>query len=142
MNHRHGLFDMILIKDNHIAAAGSISAAVNRAREFLSSSDYRLQFEIDVSEIEIEVEIVNEVQLAEAADCGITRLLFDNQSPDSLKELVNKARSLNPNIKLEASGNVNFDSISDIAASGVDYISIGALTHSAPVADFSLQVYK
>ena len=142
MNHRQGLYDMILIKDNHIASAGSISAAVKSAREYLGSSDFRLQFEIDASDVEIEVEVVNEEQLAEANDCGIIRLLLDNQTPDSLSKLVAKARILNPNIKLEASGNVSLENVAEIASSGVDYISIGALTHSAPVSDFSLLVYQ
>jgi nicotinate-nucleotide pyrophosphorylase (carboxylating) len=138
-NHRMGLYDMILIKDNHIASAGSIARAVELTREFLQTPDFRLQFDCKAEDIEIEVEIATEEQLTEAINAGITRLLLDNQTPDSLATLVRKARELNPDVLLEASGNVSLDTVAEIAASGVDFISIGALTHSARSCDFSLQ---
>ncbi|MFZ5980355.1 MAG: carboxylating nicotinate-nucleotide diphosphorylase [Candidatus Zixiibacteriota bacterium] len=139
-NHRLGLFDMVLIKDNHIAAAGSISGAVKRMRAYLDSSDFRLQFKRKAENILIEVEITSESELEEALACGIDRILLDNQTPENLTKLVQKARSIKAGIKLEASGNVNLDTVAAIAASGVDYVSIGALTHSAPVSDFSMRV--
>ncbi|MDZ4724132.1 MAG: carboxylating nicotinate-nucleotide diphosphorylase [candidate division Zixibacteria bacterium] len=139
-NHRFGLFDMMLIKDNHIAAAGSIKSAVARAREFMNTSDFRLQFDLEAARVLIEVEIENELQLAEAIDAGVDRLLLDNQTPASLCRLVQLARRLNPAVELEASGNVSLQNIELIAASGVDYISIGSITHSAPSSDFSLKI--
>lgn len=140
MNHRQGLYDMILIKDNHIAAAGSISKAIERTREYLGSSDFRLQFDTEAATIMIEVEVSSEDQLVEAIGCGVQRLLLDNQAPKSLSQLVVRARQLNDTVQLEASGNVTLETVSEIAKSGVDFISVGALTHSAPVVDFSLQV--
>lgn len=139
VNHRIGLYDMILIKDNHVASSGSIKSAVAMAREFLATRDFRTQFQTEADKILIEVEVTNEAQLAEAIDSRVDRLLLDNQSLDSLKRLVALARKLNPAVKLEASGNVNLDTVAAIAATGVDFISIGALTHSAPVCDFSLK---
>lgn len=139
-NHRMGLYDMILIKDNHITSAGSIARAVELTREFLQTPDFRLQFDCKAEDIEIEVEIATEEQLIEAINVGIGRLLLDNQTPHSLAALVSKARELDPDVLLEASGNVSLDTVAEIAASGVDFISIGALTHSARSCDFSLQV--
>lgn len=141
-NHRFGLYDMVLIKDNHIASAGSITGAVSMTREYLDTPDFRLQFEIKADDIQIEVEITSEDQLREAIEAGVDRLLLDNQSLDSLSRLVATARELNPDIELEASGNVTLDTVADIAATGVNYISIGAITHSAPVSDFSLQIVE
>ncbi len=139
-NHRIGLFDMILIKDNHIASAGSIADAISQTREYLDSPDFRLQFETKAEDILIEVEVTNEAQLKEAIEAGVDRLLLDNQTIPSLTQLVKTARALNPEIKLEASGNVTLETIADIAATGVDFISAGAITHSAPAADFSLRL--
>jgi nicotinate-nucleotide pyrophosphorylase (carboxylating) len=140
VNHRFGLYDMILIKDNHITCAGSIAKAVALIREFLSTPDFRLQFETDADQIEIEVEVTTEKQLAEAIEAGVDRLLLDNQSLESLAHLVAVARKLNPDVKLEASGNVTLYNAARIAATGVDFVSVGALTHSAPASDFSLQI--
>jgi nicotinate-nucleotide pyrophosphorylase (carboxylating) len=142
MNHRFGLFDMALIKDNHIAAAGSITEAVAHMREYMITRDFRLQFNTDQAGILIEVEVTNQAQLAEAIAAGVDRVLLDNQSVESLASLVKIARQLNPTVQLEASGNVSLDTVSAIAATGVDYISVGALTHSAPASDFSLQVIR
>ena len=139
-NHRKGLYDMILIKDNHIASCGSITEVVKKTKDFLYSIDFRQQFLVKPEEIEIEVEVTCEKELVEAIECDITRLLLDNQTTDSLRNLVTKARSLNPDVKLEASGNVTLQNVAEIAGTGVDYISIGALTHSAPASDFSLKV--
>lgn len=140
VNHRQGLYDMILIKDNHIAACGSISKAIELLNENMETPEFHLQFNLHKDEVEIEVEISNEKQLREAIECGVKRLLLDNQSVDELKRLTKLARSLSDDLKLEASGNISLDNVADIAAAGVDYISVGALTHSAPSSDFSLKV--
>lgn len=142
MNHRFGLYDMALIKDNHIASAGSIRSAVEHLREYFTTRDFRLQFDTDSDKLLIEVEVVNEAQLAEAISAGVDRILLDNQSIESLASLVKISRKLNPVVQLEASGNVTLETVAAIAATGVDFISIGAITHSAPVSDFSLQVLE
>lgn len=139
-NHRMGLYDMVLIKDNHIAATGSVKSAVQATRRYLASSEFRLQFQEDASRIKIEVEVTNEEQLREAIDSGVDRVMLDNQTVESLGRLVTLARSLNAGVELEASGNVTLDRVAEIAATGVDFISVGAITHSAPVSDFSLQL--
>jgi len=139
-NHRFGLYDMILIKDNHLAAAGSVKEAVKKAHAYLHSDDLGSQFGLKAGDVEIEVEVTSDQLLTEAIEAGARRLLLDNQSPDLLQQLVTLARRLNPEVKLEASGNVSLDNVAAIAATGVDFISIGALTHSAPASDFSLRV--
>ncbi|MFQ5453483.1 MAG: nicotinate-nucleotide diphosphorylase, partial [Candidatus Zixiibacteriota bacterium] len=141
-NHRFGLYDMVLIKDNHIASSGSITKAVNNTREYLNSPDFRLQFESKADNIEIEIEISDEKQLREAIACSVNRLLLDNQPVESLAKMVKIARELRPDIKLEASGNVALETVGEIASTGIDYISIGALTHSAPASDFSLITFN
>jgi nicotinate-nucleotide pyrophosphorylase (carboxylating) len=122
-NHRFGLFDMILIKDNHIDFAGSIESAVERAR----SMDGKL-------EIEVEARTLADVQTA--LDLGIKRILLDNMTLEMLQAAVglNSGRA-----QLEASGNVTLENVREIAETGVDYISIGALTHSAKSFDASLE---
>jgi len=138
-NHRFGLYDMALIKDNHIAAAGSITKAVEKMRAFLESEDYSRRFILKPEDVDIEVEVENDEQLREALACKVKRLLLDNQSAEQLAGLVELARSIDAGAKLEASGNVNLDNVGRIAETGVDFISIGALTHSAPSSDFSLK---
>lgn len=138
-NHRYGLYDMALVKDNHIAAAGTITAAVENLRNFLKSKEFQEQFVTERDDIEIEVEVTSEAELKEALDCGVNRLLLDNQTPDELKRLVDIARALRSSVLLEASGNVTLDNVAALAASGVDFISIGTLTHSAPSSDFSME---
>jgi nicotinate-nucleotide pyrophosphorylase (carboxylating) len=138
-NHRMGLYDMILIKDNHITAAGSVAEAVKKAREYTASLECCQQFNLRPGQVEIEVEITGEAQLLEAIEAGANRLLLDNQAVDSLRTLVARARATNPQVKLEASGNVTLETVAAIAQTGVDFISIGALTHSAPACDFSLR---
>ena len=111
-----------------------------RARTYLLSPDYRLQFGAKDDSLDIEVEVTTPEELAEAIEAGVKRLLLDNQSTESLKRLVTKARGMDPEVKLEASGNVSLETVAEIAATGVDYISIGALTHSARACDFSMRV--
>lgn len=121
-NHRVGLYDMILIKDNHIDFAGSLAAAVQRARAANSGL-----------EIEIEARTLDDVRVA--LDLGVARILLDNMTPALMREAValNAGRA-----KLEASGNVSLQTVREIAETGVDFISIGALTHSAKNFDISL----
>lgn len=130
-NHRMGLHDMVLVKENHIAAAGGVREAIAGVR---ANNTRGL-------EVEIEVRSLDELEVA--LDLGVERVLLDNMSPDLLREAVERARarSASPPL-LEASGNVDLDTIAAVAASGVDLISVGALTHSAPVADLSLRVVE
>lgn len=120
-NHRIGLYDMVLIKDNHIDFAGSLRAAVERAREYAPL-------------LEIEVEARTLADVREALDLGVQRIMLDNMTPAMMAEAV---RLVAGRARLEASGNVSLDTIRQIAETGVDDISIGALTHSARVFDVS-----
>lgn len=141
-NHRYGLYDMVLIKDNHIASSGSVTKAVENVRSFLSSDKFLKIFHTDPGSIDVEVEVENMDQLREALDCGVKRILLDNRSPEHLTEMVRLTRDHadGADVKLEASGNVTLENIAAIAATGIDYISVGALTHSAPACDFSLSL--
>lgn len=122
-NHRTGLFDMVLIKDNHIDFAGSITAAVNRVRESGVT-------------VEIEVEARTLGHLREALSLGVERILLDNMTPELMREAVEICAG---RAKLEASGNVSLENVLEVARTGVDYISVGALTHSPKVFDVSLE---
>jgi nicotinate-nucleotide pyrophosphorylase (carboxylating) len=122
-NHRFGLGDAILIKDNHIAAAGSLHAAVESARAAIAHM------------IKIEVEVDTLVQLEEALALGVDTVLLDNMNPDQLRRAVETAHG---RAVLEASGNVTLSTVRAIAETGVDYISSGAITHSAPNLDIGL----
>ncbi len=122
-NHRQGLFDMVLIKDNHIAAAGSLEEAVRRVR----ASGTNLEIEIEAAKLD---------DVTAAIELGIPRILLDNMSPAMMKEAVELTAG---RAKLEASGNVTLANVREIAETGVDYISVGALTHSAKVFDVSLK---
>ena len=123
-NHRLGLYDMILIKDNHIALAGSITEAVKRARK-------------NRNDLEIEVEARTLADIAEALNQGVRRILLDNMSLDEICSAVelNAGRA-----ELEASGNATLANVRKIAETGVDCVSVGALTHSAKALDISLIV--
>src|SRR4029453_17617379 len=122
-NHRTGFFDMVLIKDNHMDFAGSITAAVERVR----ASGTRLEIEVETRTLE---------DLREALSLGVERVLLDNMSTETMREAVaiNAGRA-----KLEASGNITLQNVRVVAETGVDFISVGALTHSAPVFDVSLK---
>ncbi len=141
-NHRYGLYDMVLVKDNHIAAVGSVTEAVRRVNEFLASDKFLKIFHVNPDTCDVEVEVENTDQLQEALDADISRILLDNRSADHLRDMVEFARRhpRGGDVKLEASGNVTLETIHEIAGTGVDYISVGALTHSAPAADFSLKL--
>lgn len=121
-NHRIGLFDMALIKENHIAAAGGITPAVERVRAY------------DPHSRPIEVEVKNLTELQEALALNVDRIMLDNMSLDEMREAVNMTHGRVP---LEASGNVSQETIRAIAQTGVDFISIGRLTHSVQALDIS-----
>jgi len=125
-NHRIGLYDMVLIKDNHIDHAGSITLAVQRAR-------------LGAPGLLIEVEARNLQDVGEALQVGAERILLDNMTPESMAEAVSLTAG---RAKLEASGNVTLQTARKIAESGVDYISVGALTHSAKVFDVSFDILE
>jgi len=125
VNHRFGLDDGILIKDNHIAVAGGVTAALSAAK---AKSGHMVKVEIEVDTLD---------QLKEALDGGADAVLLDNMSPDTLREAVavNKGRAT-----LEASGGVTLETVRGIAETGVDLISVGWLTHSAPSFDLGLDI--
>lgn len=127
-NHRIGLYDAILVKENHILAAGSIAAAMAAARRVSDTATGRCKF------IQIEVESLNELQ--QALDAGATMILLDNMPLEQLRAAValNSGRAI-----LEASGNVNLDTIRGIAETGVDRISVGGLTKDARAIDLSMR---
>ncbi len=122
-NHRTGLFDMVLIKDNHIDFAGSITAAVERVR----ASETRLEIEVETRSLD---------NVREALALGVERILLDNMSIETMREAV---EICDGRAKLEASGNVMLSNVLEVAGTGVDYVSVGALTHSPAVFDVSLE---
>jgi nicotinate-nucleotide pyrophosphorylase (carboxylating) len=124
-NHRMGLHDAILIKDNHIKIAGGIKKAVEKAQAKTKAKD-------------LEVETKNLFEVQAAISAGVGRILLDNMDIKTMKKAVALCRKAK--IKTEASGGVSLKNIRQIAATGVDYVSIGALTHSAPALDISLKI--
>lgn len=130
-NHRFGLYDMVLIKDNHIDASGGIGVAIKRAKDYLKEHSLK-------AKIEVEVRSLNELREAIAHKPNI--ILLDNFSVAALREAVKLARDLNPNIKLEASGGVSLKTVRKIAETGVDFISVGELTHSVTAMDISMKI--
>jgi len=126
-NHRSGLDDGLLIKDNHIAAAGGITAALERARQ----QGYLLKVLCEVEDL---------AGLEEALSAGADRVLLDNMNDELLAQAVRVRDRLAPQVTLEASGNMTLDRLPRVAASGVDFVSVGALTHSAPALDISLDL--
>jgi nicotinate-nucleotide pyrophosphorylase (carboxylating) len=127
-NHRFGLDDGVLIKDNHIALAGGVGAAVRSAREKVGHLH------------KIEVEVSNERDLREAIDKGANIVLLDNLTPEETARLVKIARELAPQVTLESSGGITLENVRAYAEAGVDLISIGALTHSARAMDISFKI--
>lgn len=124
-NHRMGLFDMILIKDNHISAAGSVTHAVKKVRDRFNDK------------FKIEVEVKNLAELKEAIPLKVNRILLDNMSVPDMQKAVALTNGIT---ELEASGNVTLENVKAIAETGVDFISVGSLTHSAKAADLSLLI--
>ncbi|NOY60466.1 MAG: carboxylating nicotinate-nucleotide diphosphorylase [Calditrichaeota bacterium] len=125
-NHRIGLYDMFLIKENHIVSAGGIPAAVNMCREYMKRNNFSA---------EIEVETKNPAEVKEALGLNVDRIMLDNMSLEKMCECVS---IVDGRIPLEASGNVGLQNVRQIAETGVDFISIGSLTHSAKSFDVSL----
>ncbi len=126
MNHRMGLYDMILIKENHIEAAGGISNAVEKSRSFLLQNDSDLKIEVETKTLE---------EVSEAVNSNVDRIMLDNMTNEMMRKAVNIVAG---RVDVEASGGVTLDTIREIAETGVNYISVGALTHSAPVFDYTL----
>jgi nicotinate-nucleotide pyrophosphorylase (carboxylating) len=124
-NHRAGLFDMLLIKDNHIIAAGGITQAVQHARQMYGDK------------FAIEVEVKNASELNEAIKLNVNRIMLDNMDLEAMRNAVQMAAG---RIPLEASGNISLANVRQIAETGVDFISAGALTHSAPTLDVSMKI--
>lgn len=132
-NHRSGLYDMVLVKDNHIVAAGGIRAALEAVAARNRAG------------LPVEVEVTDAAELEEAlsVEPRPDRILLDNMAPEALRRAVERVRSgPGPYPLLEASGNVSLETIRRVAATGVDLISVGALTHSAPSADLSLRMVE
>ncbi len=127
-NHRIGLFDMILIKENHIAAAGGIDKAIERCRKYLWEHNMKVLIEVETKNIE---------EVKAAIEAKVDRIMLDNMNID---QIIEAARIVNGRIELEVSGGINLSNISDYHNVGIDYISIGQLTHSAPAFDYSLLI--
>jgi nicotinate-nucleotide pyrophosphorylase (carboxylating) len=124
-NHRYGLYDGVLIKDNHIAAAGGISKAIARVRGHIPHT------------LKVEVEVKNLQEVEEALISGADVIMLDNMTNEDMKKAV---AIVNGKVPLEASGNVTLANVRKIAETGVDFISVGALTHSVPASDISLKI--
>ena len=126
-NHRMGLSDMALVKDNHVVAAGGVAEAFRRVRELAAT-------------IPVEIEVDSLDGLREAIAAGADEVLVDNFTPDEMREAVAVRDEMNPAVRLEASGGLTLDSARTVAQTGVDYIAVGELTHSARVLDIGLDL--
>jgi nicotinate-nucleotide pyrophosphorylase (carboxylating) len=130
VNHRFGLFDMIMLKDNHIDYSGGLEAAIERAAAYVQS------FRPDLK-IEVETRSIDDVKKVLAIGKGkVFRVMLDNFSPEQVKEAVNL---IGEEFETEASGGINLDTIESYAAAGVDYVSVGGLIHQAKSLDLSLK---
>ncbi|MGG1638100.1 carboxylating nicotinate-nucleotide diphosphorylase [Paenibacillus sp. NRS-1760] len=127
-NHRFGLYDAVMIKDNHIKGSGGIRAAVEAARSKIPHT------------MKIEVETESLLQVDEALACGADIIMLDNMSTDLMKECVARIKAASPHVIVEASGGVSLETVKGIAASGVDVISVGGLTYSFHALDISLDL--
>ncbi len=132
-NHRIGLFDMILIKDNHVDFAGGIHQAVTAAKQYCKEKGKNLK-------IELEVRNLDEIDKALAE--GVDRIMLDNFSVERTAEAVKHIRTKNPSVEIESSGGITYDTIADYGRCGVDFISVGALTHSVKSLDMSFKAVK
>jgi nicotinate-nucleotide pyrophosphorylase (carboxylating) len=127
-NHRHGLYDMVMLKDNHIDYAGGITKAVTRTVDYLKSNDLNIPIEVETRNLE---------EVSEALSCeGVDRIMFDNFTPELMVEAVTMVKQ---QCETEASGGITEDTIRSYAETGVDFISVGALTHSVKSLDISLK---
>ncbi len=127
-NHRFALYDMVMLKDNHIDFAGGIAQAINRTRQYLEEKKLDLRIEIETRSLEEVRQVL--------ATGGVDVIMLDNMTPAEMKEAV---RLINKQYPTEASGGINEKTIKEIAETGVDYISVGALTHSVKSMDMSLK---
>lgn len=127
-NHRMGLFDAVMIKDNHIDAAGSITEAVKRVKHRVGHT------------VKIEVEVQTLLALQEALDLNVDIIMLDNMSNDQMKQAVDIVSASGKSVILEASGNMSLERVESVAQTGVDVISVGALTHSVIALDLSLKM--
>jgi len=149
-NHRFGLFDAILIKENHIALAGGVTESLRRAREHAGKvarepremTAYESFAPPEASEIPIQIEVRNEVELREALAAGAESVLLDNVTVEEAARLTAIVRRERAGCTVEVSGGVTLANVRAYAEAGVDYIAVGALTHSAPAADVSLLVER
>ena len=127
-NHRIGLFDMILLKDNHVDFAGGIENAIRGAQQYLKEKNKQLKIEIEVRNFD---ELIQALAVG-----GVDRIMLDNFTPEQTREAV---KLVNGRVELESSGGITFETIRRYAETGVDYISVGALTHSVKSLDMSLK---
>lgn len=130
VNKRFGLYDCAMVKDNHIVAAGSVAGAVDAIRNAFP-------------DVPIQVEVESERQALEALDAGVTFLMLDNMVPVDMRHLVTRIRGLEERygvIQLEATGGLTLDNAAAVGATGVDFMSVGALTHSSPILDIALDL--
>jgi nicotinate-nucleotide pyrophosphorylase (carboxylating) len=128
-NHRIGLYDMIMLKDNHIDFAGGIKQAIEQTHAYLKANQLDLKIEIETRSLEEVKQVI--------AIGGVNRIMLDNFTPELIKQAV---ELINGVYETEASGGITINTITDFAKAGVDFISIGALTHSAKSIDLSLKV--
>jgi len=127
-NHRMGLYDMAMIKDNHIKMAGGISKAVEQVRSRIPS------------DIKVEVETTNLAEVHQAIEAGADIIMLDNMTTEAMKEAVEVIKAADKGIKTEASGNMSIPRLIEVASTGVDYISVGALTHTVKAMDISMNI--
>lgn len=151
-NHRFGLYDAVLIKENHIAIAGGVKAALDRAHAFtsLKMSAPQTASAYDATglgpklagagPLSVQIEVRNEGELREALDAGAEAVLLDNMTPEAARRSVQLARNLRRDCVIEISGGITLDNARAYAETGADFLSSGALTHSAPAANLSLLV--
>lgn len=126
-NHRFGLFDMVLIKDNHIEIAGSITKAITEIRK-----RRKKRF------VEVEVKTIEE--LKEALSLKVNRVMLDNMNINQIRKAVATAHQLNKDVEIEVSGGINLDKVEELSDTGIDFISIGALTHSSTAIDIAMKL--
>ncbi len=147
VNHRFGLYDAVLVKENHIALAGSITEALRRARARAPSLAKPIEAREVTAyesfrrlEIPIQIEVRSEAELREALEAGADSVLLDNITPEAARHLVELVRAQRPGCVVEVSGGVTLSNVRAYAETGAEFLSVGALTHSAPAADLTLLV--
>ena len=128
LNHRQGLDDMVLVKENHLACSGGIEEATRRIREANQGG------------LKVEVETTNMAEVKAALAAGVQRIMLDNMSRDEMEDAVRLVHTVSPRPEIEASGGITLNTVREVAETGVDFISVGALTHSAPALDLSLRI--